>query len=72
MSNERKPFAPGVITGGDAPAWRLQTVTAMRWAWRLVSVLCVLIVVLGLIGLARQEVRSGEITTSQACGRGLM
>lgn len=43
-------FAPGVIEGGSAQR-RRPWVSAARWVWRLVSVVCVLIVLLGLWGL---------------------
>lgn len=49
-------FAPGVIAARmrAAPRWQRAARTGLRWAWRLTQWGCVLIVLLGAIGLARQ------------------
>lgn len=48
-------LAPGAIESPPArrpPRWRSVAATTLRWGWRAVSLACVLIVLLGLWGLA--------------------
>ncbi len=66
-----KPFAPGVITGG-ASSRPSKTMTALRWVWRAVSVVCVLIVLLGVIGLASRGASPAAKVAPVACGKGWM
>lgn len=53
-------FAPGVIAAHRAPRprWQRWALAAGRWAWRTLSVACVLIVLLGLAGMAGGHGRS--------------
>ena len=65
-------FAPGAVERTrrrrPAPRWRRIAAGAARWAWRIVSVVCVLIVLLGLWGMAtgvpiKQTTAVGKVHT---------
>lgn len=66
-----KPFAPGVITGG-ASSRPSRIRTALRWAWRAVSVVCVLIVLLGVIGLVSRGASPAAKVAPVASEKGWM
>lgn len=50
-------FAPGVIHTArrPRPRWQRWAAGALRWGWRVISVACVAIVLLGLWGMARGQ-----------------